>query len=154
MALRYSTPHLIVYPREPNSTIRKSSQAAAGEYGSILRDALYELAGASLAASVSGKTRQRRHGLAPPFCSAKARAAAPASDRSGKLPRGLRQTPRAEEATLGLALYARVPSNAGALGDPHHYLAAVRCKSVQSRENLRQSIDQWCMSVRLLRAPP
>jgi hypothetical protein len=40
VALRYSTPHLIVYPREPNATIRKSSQAAAGEYGSILRDAL------------------------------------------------------------------------------------------------------------------
>lgn len=40
VALRYSTPHLIVYPREPNSTIRKSSQAAAGEYGSMLRHAL------------------------------------------------------------------------------------------------------------------
>ena len=35
MALRYSTPQLMVYPREPHSTIRKSSQAAAGEYGSF-----------------------------------------------------------------------------------------------------------------------
>jgi hypothetical protein len=35
VALRYSTPRLFVYPREPNATIRKSSQTAAGDYGSV-----------------------------------------------------------------------------------------------------------------------